>query len=117
MNAPNANSKWMYWAGAVLGPVAWGINLQTIYAIAPRICGKSEFGAYTLTLALVVVSLAGTLISARAIWSSAGSEWADAQGGGPRNFIAWIGAGSGILFALVIANQFAATLMINPCLH
>jgi uncharacterized Tic20 family protein len=107
----------MCWAGAALGPIAWGINLQTIYAIAPRICGKSEFSAYMLTLVLVFVSLAGTFISVGAIRSSAGSDWVDAQGGRPRNFVSWIGAGTGVLFALVIANQFAAALMINPCLH
>jgi hypothetical protein len=31
--------------------------------------------------------------------------------------MAWVGCGAGVLFALVIADQLAATLMIDPCLR
>jgi hypothetical protein len=31
--------------------------------------------------------------------------------------MAWLGVGSGLLFALAIGNQLAASLMISPCLR
>ena len=31
--------------------------------------------------------------------------------------MAWLGVGIGVLFALVIANQLAASLLISPCLR
>jgi hypothetical protein len=31
--------------------------------------------------------------------------------------MAWLGVGSGVIFALVILNQLAAALMISPCLR
>jgi hypothetical protein len=53
----------------------------------------------------------------RAIRRGAAAEWAEAQGGRARNFMAWLGVGSGVIFALVILNQLAAALMISPCLR
>ena len=70
-----------------------------------------------MSAALALVALAGTAISARAVRRGAGAEWTDAEGGGPRTFMAWLGVGTGLLFALVIANQLAASLMISPCLR
>jgi hypothetical protein len=31
--------------------------------------------------------------------------------------VAWLGVGSGVIFALVILNQLVAALMIDPCLR
>ncbi|WP_247329413.1 hypothetical protein [Bradyrhizobium sp. 21] len=70
-----------------------------------------------LSAALTIVALLGSAISARAVRRGAGAEWTDAQGGGPRTFMAWVGVGNGVLFALAIANQLAASLMISPCLR
>jgi multisubunit Na+/H+ antiporter MnhB subunit len=70
-----------------------------------------------LAAMLVVVAAAGTMISLRAVRRDAAAEWADSQGGRARNFMAWLGVGAGVLFALVIANQLAAAMMISPCLR
>jgi hypothetical protein len=106
----------LYWAGVALGPAAWAVSTQTLYAISAQACAKS---ATTIILAavLVVVAATGTLISLRAVRRDAAAEWADAQGGRARNFMAWLGVGAGVLFALVIANQMAAAVMITPCLR
>ncbi|WP_314957654.1 hypothetical protein [Bradyrhizobium cosmicum] len=66
---------------------------------------------------MILVSLTGSLLSARAVCRSAATEWAEARGAGPRTFMAWLGVGSGILFALVIANQLIAASMVNSCLR
>jgi hypothetical protein len=117
MTVNDAHSRLLYWAGVALGPLAWGINLQGVYALAHFSCETTPLTGTIMSAVLAIVALAGTVISARAVRRGAGAEWAEAQGGGPRTFMAWLGVGSGILFALVIANQLAASLMISPCLR
>jgi uncharacterized membrane protein YidH (DUF202 family) len=117
MTADEGHVRLLYWAGVALGPLAWGINLQAVYAFAHFSCESTRMSGTLLSAILAVVALAGAALSARAIRRGATAEWTDAQGGGPRTFMAWLGAGSGVLFALVIANQLAASLMISPCLR
>ncbi|OPY98825.1 hypothetical protein A5906_30090 [Bradyrhizobium sacchari] len=117
MTAAERHPKLLYWAGVALGPLAWGINLQGVYALAHFSCETTKLTGTIMSVALAIVALAGTAISARAVRRGVGAEWADAQGGGPRTFMAWLGVGSGVLFALVIANQLAASLVISPCLR
>lgn len=117
MTTNEGQTKLLYWAGVALGPLAWSINLQGIYALAHFSCETTRSSGTIMSAVLAVVALAGTAISARAVRRGAGAEWTDAQGGGPRTFVAWLGVGSGVLFALVIANQLAASLMISPCLR
>ncbi|MBW7969573.1 hypothetical protein [Bradyrhizobium sp. BR 10289] len=117
MTAAERHPKLFYWAGVALGPLAWGINLQGVYALAHFSCETTKLTGTIMSAVLAIVALAGTAISARAVRRGAGAEWADAEGGGPRTFMAWLGVGSGVLFALVIVNQLAASLMISPCLR
>ncbi|NUR11194.1 MAG: hypothetical protein HOQ20_05010 [Bradyrhizobium sp.] len=117
MTPAERQTKLLYWAGVALGPIAWGINLQGIYALAHFSCETTKLSGTIMSAALALVALAGTAISARAVRRGAGAEWTDAEGGGPRTFMAWLGVGTGLLFALVIANQLAASLMISPCLR
>ena len=117
MNAGNRHRTPVYWAGVALGPTAWAINLQTLYVMVPHACAKPTVATIVLSIAMALLAASGTLISFRATRTDARAEWAEAQGGRPQNFMAWIGLGSGIIFALVILNQLAATLMINPCLR
>ena len=117
MTTSDGSGRLLYWAGVALGPIAWGINLQGVYTLAHFSCEGTRMSGAIMSAVLAIVALAGTVISARAVRRSAGAEWADAQGGGPRTFMAWLGVGTGVLFALVIANQLAASLMISPCLR
>lgn len=115
MNASSTHESPLYWAGVVLGPAAWAINEQTIYALTPHACRGATWTTIVLAVVLAVVAAGGTLMSLRAVRRDARTEWAEAQGGWARNFMAWLGVGSGVLFALVIMNQLAATLLISPC--
>lgn len=117
MTDTERHPKLLYWAGVALGPLAWGINLQGVYALAHFSCETTRLTGTIMSTVLAVIALAGTAISARAVRRGAGFEWTNAQGGGPRAFMAWLGVGTGVLFALVIANQLAASLMISPCLR
>ncbi|MET3971995.1 uncharacterized membrane protein YidH (DUF202 family) [Bradyrhizobium sp. i1.4.4] len=117
MTEAEGRSRLLYWAGVALGPLAWGINLQGVYVLAHFSCENTRMSGAIMSAVLAIVALLGAAISVRAVRRGAGAEWADAQGGGPRTFMAWLGVGSGVLFALVIANQLAASLMISPCLR
>ncbi|MCA6125222.1 hypothetical protein J6500_25490 [Bradyrhizobium sp. WSM 1704] len=117
MTANQAKTSLLYWAGVALGPLAWAANLQGVYAIIHLACEKARWSGIALSILLVLTSLAGTVISGYATRRHAGTEWTDIAGGGPRTFMAWLGVGTGVLFALVIADQLLAALMISPCLR
>jgi hypothetical protein len=117
MNLDGAHRIPLYWAGVALGPAAWAINLQAIYAIAPHACARPNSVMIVLSIVMAIIAASGTLMSLRAIRGEPAAEWAEVQGGRARNFMAWLGVGSGVIFALVILNQLAAELIISPCLR
>jgi hypothetical protein len=117
MNPGSVQNARLYWAGVALGPAAWAINLQTIYAITPYACAKPTSATICLSIVMALIATSGTLISWRATRRHAPAELVETQGGHARNFMAWLGVGSGAMFALVILNQLAAAVMISPCLR
>lgn len=106
----------MSWSGLWLGPAAWAINQETNYSLVPAICDRTIVFT-VISAALSLTALAGGLMSLRVARTPLEAEWLDASGGVPRRFVAWVGTGAGILFALTIANQFVATLIVNGCLR
>jgi hypothetical protein len=117
MNPSNVHNVRLHWAGVALGPAAWAINLQTIYAITPHACAKPTLATIFVSIVMALIATLGTLISLRATHRDAPAELVETQGGQARNFMAWLGVGSGAIFALVILNQLAAPVMISPCLR
>ena len=117
MNPISASKIPLYWIGVALGPAAWAINLQTIYAIAPHACARPTSATIILSIVMTLVATSGTLISLRGIRHHRPAERTEAQGGHARHFMAWLGVGSGAIFALVILNQLTAAMMISPCLR
>jgi hypothetical protein len=117
MSTSNLHRNPFYWAGVALGPAAWALNLQAIYAIAPHACARPTSATIILSIVTAIVAGLGSLLSLRAVRHDTAAEWAEAQGGRARSFMAWVGVGSGVIFALAILNQLLAALMINPCLR
>jgi hypothetical protein len=117
MNPDGENGIPLYWAGVAVGPAAWAANLQLIYAIGPHACPGPNSATIVLSIVMAIMAASGALISWRAISREAVAEGTEAQGGRARKFMAWLGVGSGLIFALVILNQLAAALMIDPCLR
>jgi len=102
-------------AGLAAGPGAWGVATQTGYTFAPHSCGGEATASTALAVALIVAALAGAAVSLAAARAPAADE--DDPGGRPRLFLARVSAGVGLLFALVIASQFAAMALVDPCLR
>lgn len=105
----------MSWAGLWLGAASWAISLQTNYALVPVVCDGRALVVTAIAAALMLVSLAGGVISLRAARMPVSAEWHDSPGGLPRQFVAWVGVGSGVLFALAILNQLIASLIVDGC--
>lgn len=102
------------WAGLALGPGAWMVSTQANYAAVPWICAHRVNFIPALSLLLVAVALVGAFLS----WRSYGAEpepSTDGRGGTPRHLLAFMGIVLGILFALVIATQGAAALVLTGC--
>ncbi|NOJ47605.1 hypothetical protein [Bradyrhizobium archetypum] len=117
MNPVSARKIPLYWLGLALGPAAWAINLQGIYAITPYACARSTSTTIVLSIAMALTAASGSWVSLRAIRRDIAAEWTETRGGRARNFMAWLSVGCGVLFALVILNQLTAALMISPCLR
>jgi len=103
------------WSGLWLGPSAWALSLQTNYALVPLVCDGRVLVSTAIAAGLAIAALIGGGLSLYAARAPLVSEWSDSCGGVPRRFVAWLGAGAGLLFALAIANQLAATLVLNGC--
>jgi hypothetical protein len=91
------------------------VSLQTNYALVPQLCEGHVEVISIIAAVLTLAAMAGALISLRAARAPVEAQWLDSSGGSPSQFIAWVGVGSGLVFALAILNQFAATLIVNGC--
>jgi hypothetical protein len=109
--------KRLSWSGLWLGAAAWGVSLQTTYSLVPLFCGGRGLIGTAIAAGLVLVALAGGVLSLRVARMPLEAEWVDPAGGLPHRFVAWIGVGAGLVFALAIANQLAATLVVDGCLR
>ena len=105
------------WAGLAAGPGAWAVNLQVNYAGVPWMCGHHLNFSVVLSVALATVALAGAFLSWRAAYAPAAweSELEAAREPQPLPFLAAVGIGMGVLFALVILTQGAASLVLDGC--
>lgn len=105
------------WGGIFIGAAAWAISLETNYAVAPHACGIGRAVMSAIAGVLVLLAIAGAVLSYRSTRASPAAEWTDSTGGRTRRFVAWVGVGTGIVFAIAITNQFAATLIVQGCLR
>jgi hypothetical protein len=106
------------WAGLAAGPACWAIGTQLNYALVPQACGGGSSIFAIIATALGIISLAGALWS----WFAWGRDRAPGlhmpkQDGHPHDLLCGLGVGSGVLFAMVVAIQGVASLILDPCLR
>jgi hypothetical protein len=100
------------WAGVLGAPAAWGLQLQTVYAMAHWACMKNHVGMlHFVDLLTLVLAIAGGIVCFL--------HWrrpADRTDLSDRtHFLASLGLFTSALFAgLIIANTIA-TWMLDPC--
>ena len=106
------------WAGLAAGPACWAIDTQLNYALVHWVCARGLNILPIIAAALALISLAGALWSWLA-WDrhhGPGLQIPE-QDGHPHHLLCGIGVASGVLFAMVVAMQGIAGLIIDPCLR
>ena len=92
------------WAGLASGPGAWVVSTQANYALAPWPLSQRWLVVLALAAVLVLVAVAGAFLSWRA-WQGAQRNPGSSSAPSTQEFLAAIGALAGALFAVVIALQ------------
>jgi len=106
-----------FWIGLLLPPVAWALQLQTLYL-------TSEFGCYTsnfvwnhvVSVICLLLSIGGGLLAWQN-WNSVGANLED-ESSSPetrKRFMSILGMLTGALFTAVIFAQWLPTLVGVPC--
>ena len=105
--------------GVLLGPVIALANQQTIYSTNMWACGHGAHGVMHVVPAVgLLVSLGAAMLAYRD-WSGVGRETQDETDGveaGIR-FVALLGISASLLSSLVIAAQWAAIFVFEPCMR
>jgi hypothetical protein len=114
--------------GFLAGPVAWAVQVQAAYALAPSRCGHSHWPMHLVTFLCLAGALAGGWVSYRH-WQGVGGRlssrpW-EGVGGWPSDhdepdlgrsrLMAVLGLLSAGLFALVIVANWIAVTMLTAC--
>lgn len=106
------------WFGLLTGPVAWLIQFQTIYTLAPLVCGGMSPAVLHATAAAGLLAAAGGAWVAWRAWRR-GQRQApsdtDPPEVTPKRFLPVLGVMTGALFALATAAQWLSVLLLPPC--
>ena len=105
------------WTGMLLPPIAWGIQLQSVYLTSEFGCFTSDF-TWNHVLSALMLALA-IFAGAIAWWELiAAGATTEAEGGdlmARRRFMAVIGILTSALFSVTIIAQWLPTWMGVPC--
>ena len=104
------------WTGLFAGALAWGTSTQLNYAIAPWQCEHGVQIVPFTALALVLLSLGGGYVSWRSLRHGEAPDGAKERVETPR-FTAAVATLAAMLFALVIAMQGSAALILDGCIR
>jgi hypothetical protein len=120
---PTTISSWTQpwscsWSGVAVGPSAWAIDTQLNYALVDWACEKGSNPIPAIAALLALVSLVSAVSSLMAWHRHEGAGTIVSQhDGSPRRLLAGIGVAAGVLFAIAIALQGTAGLLLGPCLR
>ena len=116
-DVPDAPEIGALWAGLLLPPSAFLLNLEVAYALVPTACAAQN-GVLTHLVHLVCLLLtaAGGFFALRS-WRSCGGIWPGEEGGrvGRSRFMAGLGLLLSAMFLLVIVAQWIPSFVLSPC--
>jgi hypothetical protein len=105
------------WAGFLVAPLAFLLNLQISYMLAPWACSTGHTSwLHVASFGSLLLALLGAFIAWRS-WQKAGRGWRSDGGSAVARgrFMAIVGLMNGGLFSLIILAQWAADFIIGPC--
>jgi hypothetical protein len=106
------------WSGLAVGPAAWAIDTQLNYALVDWACAKGSNPTPVIAAVFALISV-GAAASSFVAWQRQEGPAAPEleQDGHPQQLLAGVGVAAGLLFAVVIAMQGLAGLLLEPCLR
>ena len=105
------------WAGLLIAPFAFLLNLQVSYMLVPFVCATGRvFCLHIAAGGSLLLAALGLFISWRN-WQKAGREWHSEAGSvtARSRFMAVMGLLMSALFCLAILAQWIANFIIGPC--
>lgn len=106
----------MLWAGLLAAPVAFLLNLQTMYILVTLTCGTARPWLQLSAAVTLLLAIGGGALAWRN-WKRCGAWW-PGQGGDAlarSRFMAALGLFASVLFSLVILAQWMVTWVLGPC--
>jgi hypothetical protein len=116
-NVPDAPEIRALWAGLLLAPTAFLLNLEVAYALVPTACSsQNRLLVHLVHVVCLVMAAAGGFIALRS-WRAGGETWPGEQGGpvGRSRFMAGLGLLLSAFILLVIVAQWIPSFVLNPC--
>jgi hypothetical protein len=105
------------WAGLLLAPAAFLLNLEVAYALVPTACSTgTRLLVHVVHLVCLLLAAAGDLIAWRS-WRSTGETWPGGAGGrlSRSRFMAGVGLLLSLFIVMVIVAQWIPSFVLNPC--
>jgi hypothetical protein len=105
------------WAGFLIAPFAFLLNLQASYMLVPWACSTGRsFWLHAASAGTLLFALLGAFIALRN-WQKAGRGWRSEGGSAAARsrFMAIMGLMMSGLFSLIILAQWIADFIIDPC--
>jgi hypothetical protein len=114
---PDARLLRALWAGLLLAPAAFLLNLEIAYALVPTACSsRNLLLMHAVHFVCLLLAGLGGLLAWRC-WSGAGEAWPGDAGGAisRTQFMAGLGVLTSGLFVLVILAQWIPSFVLSPC--
>jgi hypothetical protein len=107
----------MLWAGIIVSPLVWFINLEANFAIAPLACTKNgKLWLYIVSAVSLILTVIGATISFTQLQSSErNAVGVRIPFRSRRHAMALAGIGLSVLFFLVTVAQAIPNLMLRGC--
>jgi hypothetical protein len=105
------------WAGLLLPPIAFLLDLETAYALVPTACSsRNELPIHLAHILCLLLTLFGGLTAWR-WWRLRGATWPGEEGGAlaRSRFMAGLGLLLSGLFALLIVAMWIPSFVLDPC--
>jgi cytochrome c biogenesis factor len=116
-DVPDAREIRALWAGLLLPPIAFLINLEAAYALVPAACSsRNQLPMHLVHIACLLLALAGGLTAWR-WWKLEGATWPGEEGDpvARSRFMAGLGVLLSALFILVIVAMWIPSFLLDPC--
>jgi Mn2+/Fe2+ NRAMP family transporter len=120
---PEHESAWSttgaLWLGFALGPVAWAVHLQVIYASSQQVCqgDSSHRTLHIVSAACLAAAVVGAIVAGWEFFRGGGGLPSEREGGlkARRRFLSAECLLTSLLFAVVIIAQWTVVAAVPPC--